>query len=108
MAEIPQGPGQAEMTGKDKHEPQEVGMYRDPQSGKQLHVVHPAAADALVRAGWELVKSGKRIPADYVLDTKPQSVLDENGDPVLNEDGSPKMEIPEHSRIAKVKETKKD
>lgn len=28
------------------------GTYKDPQSGKELHVIHNAGADALARLGW--------------------------------------------------------
>lgn len=31
------------------------GTYRDPESGAELEVKHPAGADALVRMGWEPV-----------------------------------------------------
>lgn len=57
MATISKGPGQQETTGdiKDARDPEPTGTYKDPVSGKSLTVTHYAAADALVRMGWELV-----------------------------------------------------
>lgn len=40
--------GQEQNTGKIN----EPGVYRDPESGKELEVSMEAAADALVRLGW--------------------------------------------------------
>ena len=58
MSTIGKGPGQPESTGmgKDAREPEVIGTYKDPQSGKELTVNMPAGADALVRMGWILVK----------------------------------------------------
>ena len=34
----------------------EPGTYFDPESEKEIEVTHPAAADALVRMGWVMIR----------------------------------------------------
>lgn len=40
------------------------GRYKDPQSGKELEVVHNAGADALVRLGWVRVGDAASGPTN--------------------------------------------
>jgi len=77
MSEVPQGPGQSEMTGaiKDRRLPQRPGLYRDPESGKELEVTHPSGADALHRLGWRLVEK-KAQASTQVSD--PDGIEDED------------------------------
>lgn len=61
MATVPKGPGQAESNPRGLNVP---GLYYDPESGVRTHVSMPAAADALVHTGWQLLKEGQELTDD--------------------------------------------
>lgn len=57
---IPAGPGQPESIGSlsNPRQDNDLGWYKDPESGVVQHVSHPSAADALVRLGWGQLNGG--------------------------------------------------
>lgn len=62
-SKVPVGPGQQEKIGfgKSTREPEQPGLYYHRKAKKYVHVQHYAAADAVVRMGFELVEPGVRL-----------------------------------------------
>lgn len=62
-SKVPVGPGQQEKIGfgKSTREPEPAGLYYHRKAKKYVHVAHYAAADAVVRMGFELVEPGVRL-----------------------------------------------
>lgn len=48
------------------------GTYYDPQSQKQSEVFHNAAADALVRMGWVMIKDAQGNKVESQLSRRPE------------------------------------
>lgn len=93
MANIPKGPGQAEVTGdlSDARSASTPGLYKDPESGAFNEVTQGAGADALVRMGWEYVgpvgsaqpkpaKAGTKAPVGNVAQVDDADAVEDQQD----------------------------